>query len=135
MTTQWLQDNAGFLWPAATTNENPAGFDLDLLADPTGNPDSTGLEKLNEQFYSANIDPTERYVLSLPGSGKFRLKTDQSGYKNLFFAGDWIDTGYNMGCAEVAIMSGLMAAQALRKKEYGLSGHKPIIKDLNLSND
>ncbi len=135
MTTQWLQDNAGFLWPGAVTNENPAGFDLDLLADPTGKSNATGLEKLNEQFYSANIDPTERYVLSLPGSGKFRRKTDQSGYKNLFFAGDWIDTGYNMGCAEVAIMSGLMAAQALRKNEYGLSDHQPIIKDLNFSND
>ena len=82
-----------------------------------------------------DADAYTRYELLAPGSGKFRLKTDQSGYKNLFFAGDWIDTGYNMGCAEVAIMSGLMAAQALRKKEYGLSGHKPIIKDLNLSND
>lgn len=135
MTTQWLQDNAGFLWPNATTHENPAGFDLDLLADPAGKAGATGLEKLNNQFFSANIDPTERYVLSLPGSGKFRLKTDQSGYRNLFLAGDWIDSGYNMGCAEVAIMSGLMAAQALRKNAYGLSGHKPIIKDLNFSKD
>ncbi len=133
MTTQWLQDNAGFLWPTGTTHENPDGFDLDLLADPSGKPGATGLEKLNEQFYSANIDPTERYVLSLPGSGKYRLKTDQSGYKNLFLAGDWIDSGYNMGCAEVAIMSGLLAAQALRTNAYGLKDHKPIIKDLNFS--
>jgi uncharacterized protein with NAD-binding domain and iron-sulfur cluster len=58
------------------------------------------------------------------------LKTDASEYDNLFLAGDWIDTGYNMGCAEVAFMSGLMAAQALRKNAFGLTDHQPILKDL-----
>jgi uncharacterized protein with NAD-binding domain and iron-sulfur cluster len=129
--TQWLFDNAAFLWPNGRTKENPTGFDFDLLVDPEEKPGASGLDKLNRQFFIANIDPSERYVLSVPNSSKYRLKADQSGYKNLFFAGDWIDTGYNMGCAEVAVMSGLMAAQALRKNAYGLTQHKPIIKDLN----
>jgi len=131
MATQWLFDNAGFLWPKATTHENPAGLDLQLLVDHANQPVSSNMERLNQQFFIANIDPSERYVLSLPGSSQYRLKTDQTGYKNLFFAGDWIDTGYNMGCAEVAVMSGLMAAQALRKNVYGFNQHKPILKDLN----
>lgn len=132
-TTQWLTDNAGFLWPNARTQENPAGFDLNKLVDPdaqTPEEVSSGLQKLNKQFFLANVDPSERYVLSVPNSSKHRFKTDQSGYKNLFLAGDWIDTGYNMGCAEVAVMSGRMAGQALRKNAYGLMRLKPILKDL-----
>ena len=128
--TQWLSDNAGFLWPKGATLENPAGLNLDLLADPINIPGADGTDILNRQYFSANIDPSERYVLSLPGSAKYRLKTDASGYDNLFLAGDWIDTGYNMGCAEVAFMSGLMAAQALREKVFGITEHQPILKDL-----
>ncbi len=128
--TQWLSDNAAWIWPNGATPENPTGLNLDLLADPLNRPNVSGLEKLNAQYFTANIDPSERYVLSLPGSGKYRLKTDASEYDNLFLAGDWIDTGYNMGCAEVAFMSGLMAAQALRKNAFGLTDHQPILKDL-----
>lgn len=132
-TTQWLTDNAGFLWPNARTRENPTGFDLNKLVDPDakpGEPELSGLQKLNKQFFLANVDPSERYVLSVPKSSKYRFKADQSGYKNLFLAGDWIDTGYNMGCAEVAVMSGRMAGQAVRKNAYGLKRLKPILKDM-----
>ena len=126
---QWLNDNVGFLWPLATQKTNLSGLDFHLLVDPDHDPNATGIEKLSRQFYRANIDPSERYVLSVPGSGKHRLKADGSGYKNLFLAGDWIDTGYNMGCAECAVMSGLFAAQAVRKT-YGFKKHKPIFQDL-----
>ncbi|MCB0656770.1 MAG: NAD(P)-binding protein [Saprospiraceae bacterium] len=129
MAMQWLNDNVGFLWPLATQKTNLSGLDFHLLVDPDHDPNATGIEKLSRQFYRANIDPSERYVLSVPGSGKHRLKADGSGYKNLFLAGDWIDTGYNMGCAECAVMSGLFAAQAVRKT-YGFKKHKPIFQDL-----
>jgi uncharacterized protein with NAD-binding domain and iron-sulfur cluster len=136
MAAQWLADNAAFMWPLAGTPENPTGLDLDLLVDPDYDPEdpkskeADGQEKLRKQFFRANIDPSERYTLSVPDSTKSRLKADESGFHNLFLCGDWIDTGYNMGCAEVAVMSGLMAAQALREKCYGLQDHKEIIQDL-----
>ena len=136
MASQWFADNSAFLWPDAANPENPTGLDLDLLVDPEYDPrdpeskEAGGQEKFRRQFFRANIDPTERYTLSLPGSAKFRMKTDASGFHNLFLAGDWIDTGYNMGCVEVTVMSGLMAAQALRKNCYGMDKHKVIIRDL-----
>lgn len=129
MAKEWFNSNTGFLWPAATTKTNPQGLDLELLNDPQNDTNSRGEQKFERQFFRANIDPSERYVLSVPGSNKYRKKADESGYYNLFLAGDWVDTGYNMGCVECAVMSGLMAAQALRKT-YGFIDHKPILKDL-----
>jgi uncharacterized protein with NAD-binding domain and iron-sulfur cluster len=64
-------------------------------------------------FYRANIDPSERYVLSLKGSTPYRLRGDQSGFKNLVLAGDWTINGLNAGCVEAATMSGLIAANTL----------------------
>ena len=62
---------------------------------------------------SVNIDPSDRYVQSVPGSDRFRLRPDESGYDNLVLAGDWTDCGMNAGCIEAAVMSGLEAANAL----------------------
>jgi uncharacterized protein with NAD-binding domain and iron-sulfur cluster len=68
------------------------------------------------QFFRANIDPWQRYTLSLPGSARHRLKTGDSGFSNLFLAGDWIDFGMNVGYIEGALVSGLQAGRALRQK-------------------
>jgi uncharacterized protein with NAD-binding domain and iron-sulfur cluster len=65
------------------------------------------------QYLRVNIDPSERYVLSLPGTSKFRLRAGESGYKNLFFTGDWVRTSINAGCVEAAVMAGMDAASAL----------------------
>jgi uncharacterized protein with NAD-binding domain and iron-sulfur cluster len=61
----------------------------------------------------ANTDPSDRYVQSLPGSGKFRLRADGSGVDNLVLAGDWLDTGLNAGCIEAATLSGLQSANVV----------------------
>ncbi len=129
MAHEWFVVNTGFLWPEATLPNNPQSLNFDLLMDPDNNLGASGREKFSKQFFRANIDPSERYVLSLPGSHRFRKKTDASGYDNLFLTGDWIDTGLNMGMVECAVISGLMAAQAVRKT-YGFSEHKPIMRDL-----
>jgi len=65
-------------------------------------------------YARANIEPSERYVQSLPGTGQYRLASDGSGCENLFLAGDWIDCGLNAGCMEAAVLSGLEAANAVR---------------------
>jgi uncharacterized protein with NAD-binding domain and iron-sulfur cluster len=68
-------------------------------------------------YSRANVEPSDRYVQSLPGTGRWRLPADGSGYDNLFLAGDWIDSGLNAGCIEAAVLSGLEAANAVRGRD------------------
>lgn len=64
-------------------------------------------------YFRANINADERYVLSVANSARFRLRPDQSGFDNLFLAGDWTRSTLNLGCAEGATMSGLAAGRGL----------------------
>lgn len=64
-------------------------------------------------FYRANIDPSERYVLSVKGSTQYRLRGDNSGFSNLYLAGDWTVNGINAGCVEATAMSGMVVSHAL----------------------
>ena len=59
-----------------------------------------------------------------PGSDAYRLRSDESGYDNLFLAGDWTDNGLNAGCIEAAVISGLQAANAVlgRSRSYRIAG-------------
>jgi uncharacterized protein with NAD-binding domain and iron-sulfur cluster len=100
------------LWPPATDPDNPAGLDWDLLVAPTG---QTGEDRLSAQYWTPNIDPSARYVLSLKGSTPFRLPPGGSGFENLYLAGDWTLNGLNVGCIEAATMSGMQAAQAIAR--------------------
>lgn len=86
------------------------GFDWRLL---TGSDGQTGCGALDTQHVSVNVDPSDRYVQSIPGSDRHRLRADESGYDNLVLAGDWTDSGMNAGCIEAAVMSGLQAANAV----------------------
>ena len=66
-----------------------------------------------ELYPRANINHDERYVLSVAKSTKYRLRPDESGFSNLFLAGDWTRSTLNLGCAEGATMSGLEAGRAV----------------------
>jgi uncharacterized protein with NAD-binding domain and iron-sulfur cluster len=97
-------------WPSAVRDGD---FRWDLLH--CDGP-ATGEDRLDQQYLRANVDPSDRYVLSLPGTGRFRLRPDESGYENLFLAGDWTDSGLNAGCIEAAVMSGIEAANAVLRR-------------------
>jgi uncharacterized protein with NAD-binding domain and iron-sulfur cluster len=81
-------------------------------------------EHVLARYWRANVDASDRYVQSLPGSAAHRLRADGSGFANLFLAGDWIDCGLNAGCIEAAVMAGLQAANAVRGRPLtdGLGG-------------
>lgn len=102
-----LDDHVGLYLPGAV---NTDGFAWQLLHGADGH---RGISALETQHVSVNIDPSDRYVQSVPGSDKYRLRPDESGYDNLVLAGDWTDSGINAGCIEAAVMSGLQAANAL----------------------
>jgi uncharacterized protein with NAD-binding domain and iron-sulfur cluster len=65
------------------------------------------------QYVRANVEPSERYILSLPGTTKRRLPPERSGFENLFLAGDWTKTSINGGSVEAAVESGFRAADAV----------------------
>ncbi len=104
---RFLDHHVGLYFPNAVTER---GFDWQLLCGANGH---RGRAALATQHASVNIDPSDRYVQSVPGSDKHRLRPDESGYDNLVLAGDWTDCGLNAGCIEAAVMSGLIAANAL----------------------
>jgi uncharacterized protein with NAD-binding domain and iron-sulfur cluster len=113
-----LDNHVGLYLPNAATEH---GFAWHLLCGVDG---ERGAEALATQHVSVNIDPSDRYVQSVPGSDRFRLRPDESGYDNLVLAGDWTDSGMNAGCIEAAVMSGLQAANALlgRGRYYQIRG-------------
>ncbi len=97
-------------WPDAQDPNDPNQLNWDRLVDQTG---AQGERRLDSQFWRANVDPTERYVLSLPQTTRYRLKAGESGFANLYLAGDWLYTGINAGCIEAAVMGGRQASRAL----------------------
>jgi uncharacterized protein with NAD-binding domain and iron-sulfur cluster len=105
----FLRRGIAAVWPAAV---EPATGDFrwDLLCALRG----AGVERFDSQFWRANIDPSERYVLSLPGTDGARLPAHGHGYDNLYLAGDWTDCGFNLGCIEAAVMSGMLASHAIQ---------------------
>jgi uncharacterized protein with NAD-binding domain and iron-sulfur cluster len=107
------------LWPGGVYRY-PTEFRWELLVDDE---DRTGPERFDSQFWRANVDPSERYVLSLPGTSQYRLAPDDTGYENLVFAGDWTLCGLNSGCVEAAVISGLLAAAAVD----GTHPRRPVV--------
>jgi uncharacterized protein with NAD-binding domain and iron-sulfur cluster len=101
------------LWPRAHTE--PGCFRWEILCEPTvTDGDAPATEaRFASQFWTANVNPSDRYSLSLPGTLKFRLSPLDDTFDNLTVAGDWTDSGFNEGCVEAAVMSGRLAAHAL----------------------
>jgi uncharacterized protein with NAD-binding domain and iron-sulfur cluster len=112
----FLEDDTYDFWPRSVSG---AGFDWRVLLDLQGR---QGAQRLRGQYVRANFAPTERYVLSLPGTIKYRLWPDQSGYDNLFLAGDWTRNGIDAGSIESAVTSGMLAAQAICGQPTDIAG-------------
>jgi uncharacterized protein with NAD-binding domain and iron-sulfur cluster len=103
----FLDDEAGVLWPGARSAD---GFRWEVLVDPEHR---SGPDRLAAQYVRANVDPSDRYVQSLPGSGRYRVAPGDSGFANLAVAGDWTACGLDAGCLEAATRSGVLAARAI----------------------
>lgn len=122
----YLQKLTPHLWPGIWRGQN--SFDFSKLIDTSN---SEGMARFEAQFFRANIDPTELYVMSFTGSSAFRLKTDQTAsFGNLYITGDWIDNGFNAGCIEATVMAGLQTARALSGMRFEISGERDLITHL-----
>ncbi len=112
----FLDEDAAALWPLAAGD---GGFRWDLLWDDEGR---KGVDRLDAQYLRANLDPSDRYVQSLPGSGRHRIAPGETGFANLAVAGDWTACGLDAGCVEAATRSGVLAARAILHGTVGTMG-------------
>jgi uncharacterized protein with NAD-binding domain and iron-sulfur cluster len=106
----FLTRRAVGLWPGA---QNPAtgAYDRDMEI---------------ARYVRGNFQPSDRYVLSVPGSLRYRLDPGETGYDNLVVAGDWTRCVINAGCVEAATISGMLAAEAILQS-HGSELPVPII--------
>jgi uncharacterized protein with NAD-binding domain and iron-sulfur cluster len=102
----WIDDELPKLWPAA---KGPDGrFDWALLHGPR-----RPRGDLAAQYVRANVWPSDRYTLNLPGTAQHRISPLDRTYDNLTICGDWTSCGLDFGCVEAAVVSGLLAAHAI----------------------
>lgn len=112
----FLNRDIKHFWPKAV--DDLGKFRWQLLLDPivqhNGSPPmAADASRFRSQFWTANVNPSDRYVLALPGSTKHRISPLDNTYDNLTIAGDWTACGFNEGCVEAAVMSGRLAAHAI----------------------
>ena len=113
-----LEENLKPIWPAAykaASNGKKALTPLDAVVDPNGKK-PPGPDNFDAQHFKANIEGSDRYTQSLPGSIEFRISPLDPTVLNMTLAGDWTDCGFNAGCIEAAAMSGRLAAHAISGK-------------------
>jgi uncharacterized protein with NAD-binding domain and iron-sulfur cluster len=108
----FLNTYIGHLWPNAVTE---SGFRWNLLLDPreNGRGKARGERGFDSQFWTANTNPSDRYVLTPAGSIQYRISPLDNTYDNLTITGDWTECGFNEGCVEAAVMAGRLAAHAI----------------------
>ncbi len=105
----FLKQSVKGLWPKAIHKES-GELNCDLLVDPENR---EGMDRFEAQYWNAPTNPSDRYVLSVPGSTRARLKANGSGYSNLYLTGDWTWNPISLGCAEAATIAGKYTCQAM----------------------
>jgi uncharacterized protein with NAD-binding domain and iron-sulfur cluster len=113
----YVQTLTPHIWPGIAPSVN--NFDFSQLIDLKN---GSGQERFQAQFFRANIDPTELYVMSFTNSTPSRLKTDDNGFANLYITGDWIECGLNAGCIEATVIAGLRTARAIMGADFPIPG-------------
>lgn len=107
---RWFQESLPALWPP-TAQLGALGPDWGILASPGQTLQGDTL--YDAQFFRANVDLSERYVLAVTNTLRYRLPPGQPGFDNLVIAGDWTKNGLNFGCVESAARGGLQAGETL----------------------
>ena len=105
----FLETAAHGFWPRAR-GEGGRAFDWSLLIDHR---DRKGAKRFGDQYWRSNSQPTERYVLTPPGSMRKRLPADGTRFTNLTLCGDWTRNGIDAGCIEASVTSGMLASRAI----------------------
>lgn len=110
----YLKRDLPTLWPRIVDAQGQFRWPLLVAADLEASR-LVDEARIDTQFWTANVEPTDRYTLSLPGTQEFRMSPLDATFDNLTIAGDWTSCGFNEGCVEAAVMSGRLAAHALSR--------------------
>lgn len=119
---EWLNNHSKSLWPNFCNNDTT--FNWNILVDPEN---KIGIERLHSQYLRENTDSSEQFVISTSNATQYRMRTDESGVKNLFLTGDWIYNGFNVGCIESATISGLQCSRAITGAPRNIIGENFFI--------
>jgi uncharacterized protein with NAD-binding domain and iron-sulfur cluster len=114
---EWLNTLSYPLWPQAS---NEGSFDWEVLRAPGA---AKCEARFDAQFWRANIDPTECCTLSAAGTTKYRLHPHESGFDNLYLAGEGTRHGFNTTAIEGAVMSGAAASRAICGEPATIPGY------------
>lgn len=106
---QWLRSQPELIWPKATQDDGQ--LDWSTLAAPD---DVRDIQRFQLQYWRANIDPSERYVLSPAGTNNIRIRPTDTGFTNLYCVGTWTyNWWYNLSAMEIAVTSGMQVSRAI----------------------
>ena len=110
----FLNEHIRYLWPKAAEldERGRSRFRWELLVGGDAS-EPKDERRFRSQFWTANVNPTDRYVLCVPGSADARISPLDQTYDNLTVAGDWTGCGFTEGCVEAAVMSGRLAAHSI----------------------
>ncbi|WP_375769108.1 FAD-dependent oxidoreductase [Archangium gephyra] len=109
VSSSWLTEHLGMLWPEVTPRlQQTDTFTVDGGQQPL----------IVARYHRKSIHPSDRYVLTPPGSTRYRLPSHGTRYDNLLLAGDWVLTQLNTGCVESAVLAGQQAAEQCRLRLY-----------------
>jgi uncharacterized protein with NAD-binding domain and iron-sulfur cluster len=115
----WLKSHPRALWPESSLAGDE--FNWELLLDPQGR---AGEHRLAAQHFWSTANASDRQIVSLPGDPRHRLAAGDSGFRNLYLAGDWVGGGLDLPCAESAVIAGLQAARALSGDPITIHGER-----------
>lgn len=101
---QYLSSQGGDIWPRAVVDGQ---FDERILVP------FDQRNRFDAQYFIACMNPSDNYVLAVPGSNRYRMRAHETLYDNLYLAGDWTLNPMSFGCLESATMGGIGAAYAL----------------------
>ncbi len=118
----FISRDAVKIWPRIRNEDG--SFNHGMLADAQSR---TGTERIDSLYIRANVEPTERYVLAVAGNSKYRIRPGESGFSNLVICGDWTDNGFNAGCIEATVISGLQAARAISGTSAEIAGETDAV--------
>ena len=110
----FLNGDIAHLWPRAVAQSGE--FRWELLVDPDekgASKSAAGPSRFDSQYWTVNVNPSDRYTIAPPGSLQHRISPLDNTYDNLTICGDWTDCGFSEGCVEAAVMSGRLAAHAI----------------------
>ncbi len=120
---QTLISGFGIMYPESTVAEtkvgDPLSMNFSLLHMLKKGSKLKGVSRFQDQYWCANVNPSDSYVLTPPGSPEYRLRANNSGFSNLVLTGDWIDNSLNFGSVEASVMSGKQAGNAVLGKPLG----------------